>query len=106
VIDSLFQGGEGRAHGGIVAGLFDDITGHVVTMLGVPAVTGRLSVAYRAPTPTDVPVVFRAWVMQKGDRRILIEAEARHGDTVTATAEAVFVVVDDQRFVRHIPQAR
>jgi acyl-coenzyme A thioesterase PaaI-like protein len=106
VIDPLFQGGEGRAHGGIVAGLFDDITGHVVTMLGVPAVTGRLSVAYRAPTPTDVPVVFRAWVMQKGDRRILIEAEARHGDTVTATAEAVFVVVDDQRFVRHIPQAR
>ena len=106
VIDPLFQGGEGRAHGGIVAGLFDDITGHVVTMLGVSAVTGRLSVAYRAPTPTGVPLVFGAWVMQKGDSRIRIEAEARHGDTVTATAEAIYVVVDDERFLSHTPITR
>lgn len=103
VIDPLFEGGEGRAHGGIVAGLLDDITGHLATALRIPAVTGRLSVAYRAVTPVGVPVTFRAWLKEQRGRRLHIEAEARHGATVTATATALYLAVERDRYLRHDP---
>ena len=101
VIDAQFDGAAGRAHGGVVAGLFDDVLSHVVTTLGVPAVTGRLNIAYRAPTPTGVPVTFRGTVVRRNDRVIVVDGEARHGDTVTATAELTMVVVDPVRFARY-----
>jgi acyl-coenzyme A thioesterase PaaI-like protein len=101
VFDPMFSGGEGQVHGSIVAGLFDDVLSHVITALGLPAVTGRLSVHYRSPTPTGVPVLFRGRLRSREGRHILIDGEARHGDTVTATAELLMVVVDSDRFSRH-----
>lgn len=101
VIDPQFSGGEGRVHGGVIAGLFDDILSHVVTVLGRPAVTGRLSIAYRAPTPIGVPITIEGRVSRRDERAIVVEGEARHGDTVTATAELTMVLVDRERFARH-----
>ncbi|MGH9001431.1 MAG: PaaI family thioesterase [Acidimicrobiia bacterium] len=102
VFDPMFQGGSGRVHGGIVAGVFDDITGHLTTLLRVPAVTGRLTVTFRSPTPVSVPITLRAGLKKWHGKRITITAEARHGDVVTATAEALFVVVDKERFAQHV----
>ena len=101
VIDAQFSGGDGRVHGGVIAGMFDDILSHVVTALGVPAVTGRLSVAYRAPTPIGVPIIFKGTVERQSERVITVHGEARHGETVTATAELTMIVVDEDRFACH-----
>lgn len=93
-----FEGAPGRAHGGIVAAVFDDVTGYVLRLAGTPAFTGRLSVAYHAPTPIEVPLEFRSRLAERSDRKLLITAECRHGRHVVASAEATFVTVDPERF--------
>jgi acyl-coenzyme A thioesterase PaaI-like protein len=99
VIDVMFQGGVGRVHGGILAGLLDDICGHLTTILRLPAVTGKLTTTYRRMTPVGVPLEVRAWVAERRGRRVHIAAEIRDGDTVTVTAEALYVVVERERYV-------
>ena len=47
VLRRAFEGAPGRAHGGIVAAAFDDVTGFVIGKLQEPAFTGELTVRYR-----------------------------------------------------------
>ena len=53
VLRRAFEGAPGRAHGGIVAAAFDDVTGFVIGKLQEPAFTGELTVRYLAPVPVD-----------------------------------------------------
>lgn len=92
-----FEGAPGRAHGGIVAAIFDDVMGYLLVFLHVPAFTGELTVRYLAPTPLGVPLEFRARVTGREGRRILTESEARTGEEVVARARATFVTVDPDR---------
>jgi acyl-coenzyme A thioesterase PaaI-like protein len=93
-----FEGAPGRAHGGMVAALFDEVMGFVLSITCTPAFTGRLTVTYRAPVPLGVPLEFRARLTRRDGRKLLMAGEARRGDTVLAEAEALFVAVDPVRF--------
>jgi acyl-coenzyme A thioesterase PaaI-like protein len=93
-----FEGAPGRVHGGMVAAVFDDVTGFVLAFVGEPAFTGELAIRYRAPVPVETPIEFRARLRQREGRRLVVEAEACLDGTVLATAEAVFVVVDQDHF--------
>ena len=93
-----FVGAPGRVHGGMVAAVFDDITGFVLTHVGEPGFTGRLEVTYRAPVPIETPVEFRARMRGREGRKLTVEAEARLDGRVLATAEALFVLVDPAHF--------
>ena len=55
-----FEGAPGRAHGGAVAALVDEVMGFVLSIHATPAYTGRLTVTYRAPTPLGVELEIRA----------------------------------------------
>jgi hypothetical protein len=44
----------------MVAALFDEAMGFVLSINCTPAFTGRLTVTYRAPVPIGVPLEFRA----------------------------------------------
>ncbi len=96
-----FEGALGRVHGGMVAAVFDDLMGYVLAMIREPAFTGRLIVNYKAPVPMETPVEFRAWMRGREGRKLFVDAEARLGDTVLATAEILFVVVDQEHFATH-----
>jgi hypothetical protein len=50
-LGDAFEGAPGRAHGGMVAALFDEVMGFVLSITCTPAFTGRLTVTYRAPVP-------------------------------------------------------
>jgi acyl-coenzyme A thioesterase PaaI-like protein len=93
-----FEGAPGRAHGGAVAALFDEVMGFVLSIHATPAYTGRLSVTYRAATPLGVELELRARLRSRHGRKLRIEAEARHGDELIAEAEGLFVAVDPARF--------
>lgn len=93
-----FEGAPGRAHGGIVAAVFDDTLGYVLLMEGTPAYTGRLSITYRAPTPVNEPLEFRARLREREGRKLHIVGQARHGDTLVAEADALFIAVDLTQF--------
>lgn len=88
------EGAPGRAHGGILAALFDDLTGVIPAMIGAMSVTGRLEIEYRAPVPVETPVELRAWLHERSGRKIEVHAEARHAGTLLASARALFVSID------------
>jgi acyl-coenzyme A thioesterase PaaI-like protein len=98
VLRRAFEGAPGRAHGGIVAAAFDDVTGFVIGKLQEPAFTGELTVRYLAAVPVDETLEIRARLDGRERRKLFISAELRTGDTVVATCRAVYITVDPSRF--------
>ncbi|MEZ5298162.1 MAG: PaaI family thioesterase [Ilumatobacteraceae bacterium] len=94
-------GAPGRAHGGVVAAIFDDVMGYQLSILKVPAFTGRLQITYRAPTPIEVPLVFRARVDAREERKLRMSAwaHADDGKALIAEATATFIIIPLERFV-------
>ena len=98
VLRRAFEGAPGRAHGGIVAAAFDDVTGFVIGLLREPAFTGELTVRYVKPVPVDQPLELRARLRGRERRKLFIEAEAHRGDELVATCKAIYITVDPTRF--------
>ena len=98
VLRRAFEGAPGRAHGGIVAAAFDDVTGFVIGLLHEPAFTGELTVRYLKPVPVDEPLEMRARLRGRERRKLFIEAEAHHGDELVATCKAIYITVDPTSF--------
>lgn len=98
VLRRAFEGAPGRAHGGIVAAAFDDVTGFVIGKMQEPAFTGELTVRYLAPVPVDEILEIRARLDGRERRKLFISAEMRTGDAVIATCRAIYITVDLSRF--------
>ena len=96
-LGAAFEGAPGRSHGGIVAAIFDDLQGYLLTLLQQPGFTGGIDVTYLAATPIDEALEFRARVVAREGRKIRTEAEAYSAGEVVARSTAVFVAVDTSR---------
>jgi acyl-coenzyme A thioesterase PaaI-like protein len=99
-LGAAFEGAPGRAHGGIVAALFDEVMGFVLSVHATTAYTGNLTVTYRAPTPIGVELELRSRLRSRHGRKLRIVAEARHGETLVAEADGLFIAVDPARFAQ------
>jgi acyl-coenzyme A thioesterase PaaI-like protein len=97
-LGEAFEGAPGRAHGGVVAALFDEVLGFVLSIVKTPAYTGKLTVSYRAPTPLGAELEFRARLRARDGRKLHMEATACHGALRIADAEALFIAVDPEHF--------
>jgi acyl-coenzyme A thioesterase PaaI-like protein len=95
-----FEGAPGRAHGGSVAALFDEVMGFVLSVHATTAYTGSLTVTYRAPTPLGVELELRSRLKSRHGRKLRIVAEARHADALLAEADGLFIAVDPERFAQ------
>jgi len=93
-----FEGAPGRVHGGMVAAVFDDVTGGALALARAPAYTARLAIDYLAPVPIDVPLEFRTRLDRRAGRKLHASCEARHGPDVLARAQALFIMVDPEHF--------
>ena len=93
-----FEGPPGHVHGGWVAGVLDHIMGMTHVRTGHPGMTGGLSVRYLKPTPLNQVIEVSAQATELDDKRTEVKAEMRFGETTTATAEAIFVRVDREKF--------
>jgi acyl-CoA thioesterase FadM len=69
---------------------------HVHT--GHPGMTGGLSVRYLKPTPLNKLIEVSAQATELDERRTEVTASMRCGDVTTATAEAIFVRVNREKF--------
>lgn len=96
-LGAAFEGAPGRAHGGIVAAVFDDVLGYLPQFIGKVAFTGELTVRYLAPTPIQTPLTFRASITEIDGRKIHTEAEASSNGEPVARAHAVFISIDPSR---------
>ncbi|MFM7616941.1 MAG: PaaI family thioesterase [Actinomycetes bacterium] len=93
-----YEGGPGRAHGGMVAAIFDDITGYVLRIAQTAAFTGTLTVRYHKPTPMERPLTFRARLVGREDRRLFITADCHDGDVLVSSCEATYITIDPKIF--------
>jgi len=99
VLGPAFEGAPNRAHGGVVAAVFDDLMGFVLTIHESPAYTAELTVRYRRPTPVGEEIEFRARLADRKGRRLHIEAEATDATgTKIATAEGLFITIPREGF--------
>jgi len=98
VIGPAYTGAPGRAHGGMVAAVFDDIMGGVQRITSHVGYTRELTVTYRAPFPIDEVVTFVASETSCDDRLFVVEATAIAGNILVAEATATFTRVDPTRF--------
>ena len=97
-LGEAFEGAPGRAHGGVVAALFDEVLGFVLSIVRTPAYTGKLVVSYRAPTPLGVELEFRGRLRSRHGRKLTMVGEARQDGLLIADAEALFISVDPDHF--------
>jgi acyl-coenzyme A thioesterase PaaI-like protein len=97
-LGAAFEGAPKRAHGGIVAALFDDAMGMVLRIVATPAYTGELTVRYLAPTPVGVELEVRARLVRREGRKLWIESEATADGTRVATASGLFITIPPERF--------
>ncbi len=90
-----YQSYSGVAHGGIVSTLLDEAMGGYIVALGEKALTGRLSVRYRHPTPIGEPIRIEGWIEQRRGRFVKMKASVALADgTVTAEGTADLAVVE------------
>src|SRR3954451_6714239 len=100
VLGRAFEGAPGRAHGGIVAAAFDDVTGFVIAQIHEPAFTGELTVRYLAPVPVDAPLEIRARLDGRERRKLFLSGEVRADGQVIATCRAIYITVDPSVFAQ------
>ena len=97
-IGPAFEGAPSRSHGGIVAAIFDDVLGYLLTLRQEPAFTGELTIRYLAATPIRERLEFRGRVVGSEGRKLFTEGEATTADgEVVARATATFVLIDMSR---------
>jgi acyl-coenzyme A thioesterase PaaI-like protein len=95
VIGPLFQGGPGLVHGGIVALLIDHAMGCVAARPDRPAMTVRLAMRYRRPTPLGVPLTVSVRLDRIEGRKLHLTASITAEGEVTVEADAIFLVLTD-----------
>jgi acyl-coenzyme A thioesterase PaaI-like protein len=102
---TLQPGHEGppeRAHGGIVAAVFDEVMGAVFRVRADgSAFTGSLTVRFEAPAPVGQLLEFRAWLASTEGRKHTVEGTATGPDGRFASAVATFIEMSPE----HLAQA-
>ena len=86
----------GVVHGGIVTTMLDEAMGGYLYEQGEKAVTARIEVRYRQPTPVDKELTITGWVESR--RRNFVEMKATIAlpdGTITAEGTAKMAVVNE-----------
>ena len=92
---SSFIGFHGVVHGGVIATALDEVSAwSAIVSEGVFVFTAKLDLRYRAEARIGETFVLSGKVTQRRGRRLLIDAEMRSGETVTAQSSGLFVVAD------------
>lgn len=95
IVPKEYQGYSNVVHGGIVTTMLDEAMGSFIQQkYNEQAMTGRLEIRYKHPTPVDEELKISAW--QESQRRNIISMQAvieKADGTITAEATAKFAVV-------------
>jgi acyl-coenzyme A thioesterase PaaI-like protein len=101
-----YQGPPACVHGGFVAALLDDGLGRTRHLTGRNCVTGSLNITYKRPTPINAGLVIEARIEEIFERKFRVTGEISYEGQVTASAEAMFVFRDTEKFNALVSEAR
>lgn len=93
------EGATGLVHGGVIAGIYDEVLAAANLMIKAGGPTGTLTVRYRRPTPLYSRLRFEGWVERIDDRKVYTRGRCIAGafegepapDQLVSEAEAIFV---------------
>jgi len=87
-------GGNGAAHGGQVALVFDDLLGMTAAMAsGKITRTAYLTINYRSVTPILQPLKIATSVDRIDGRKVFVRATMHHGETLCCEADGLFIAL-------------
>lgn len=92
-VGTVFQGGPGLVHGGVLALLIDHAMGCVAAGPQRPAMTVQLSLRYRRPTPISMPLTVTAKLDRIEGRKLHLSATISADGKVTVDADAIFLTL-------------
>jgi len=96
--DKRAEGMPGLVHGGLLAMAFDLALGLAsAAAIGRPAMTGTLTLRYRAPTPLWREAVYRTHAEPRSARTVLAHGTLHVGETLCVEAEGIWVGTKDGR---------
>ncbi len=98
VFGSAYEGPPGCVHGGYVAGAFDEFLGATQSLSGAPGMTGTLSIRYERPTPLHAELRLEGELDHIERRKIYCIGRMFAGDTLTATAQGIFISMKGNQF--------
>jgi acyl-coenzyme A thioesterase PaaI-like protein len=101
VMGAAYEGPPGCVHGGIIAGLFDEILGVANIASGAGAMTGTLTIVYRSPTPLYTELRLEGRTLAIDGRKVRTAGTLHAGDRLCAEADGVFILVEHERFATH-----
>jgi acyl-coenzyme A thioesterase PaaI-like protein len=100
-LGAAYEGPPGCVHGGVIAGLFDELLGIANIAAGVGAMTGTLTIVYRSPTPLYTDLTLEAHTLSIEGRKIRTVGTLLAGDRLCAEAHGIFILVEHERFATH-----
>jgi acyl-coenzyme A thioesterase PaaI-like protein len=98
VLGKAYVGPPGTVHGGVVAGLMDQMVAAAGQRFDLGGVTARMTVEFRRPTPLGAALELAGWLEPQDDtssRVRRVRAEIRAGGEITVAAEALIFVRPD-----------
>jgi acyl-coenzyme A thioesterase PaaI-like protein len=104
VVGPLFQGGPGLVHGGIIALLIDHAMGCVAARPDRPAMTVKLALRYRRPTPLGLPLTVTAGLQRTEGRQLHLSASIAADGEVTVEADGVFLILTAENLAAVFPR--
>jgi acyl-coenzyme A thioesterase PaaI-like protein len=100
-LGAAYEGPPGCVHGGIIAGLFDELLGIANIASGVGAMTGTLTIRYRSPTPLYTDLTLHGRTTGIDGRKVRAEGTLHAGDRLCAETDGIFILVAHERFADH-----
>ncbi|MBU2699265.1 acyl-coenzyme A thioesterase PaaI-like protein [Sporomusaceae bacterium BoRhaA] len=92
------QGYAGILHGGIISTLLDEVTAGYLYAKGLHALTARLEVRYRHPTPIDQPLTVSGRIHKVKGKVYELFGKIQLADgTVTAEGKTTAIVLKDDK---------
>ena len=91
-----YQSYPGIVHGGIVSTMLDEAMGGFIVARGEKAVTAKMELKYRNPTPLDTELTITGW--EESRRRNIVSTKGMitlEDGTVTAEANATMIIVKE-----------
>lgn len=86
-----YEGPPGSVHGGYVAAIFDQFLGVSQLLTGQPGMTAYIKVNYHSRTPLNTELRLQTTRIEVDGRKNIIHGEMYASDTLTASAEGLFV---------------
>lgn len=88
------QSYDGVLHGGIISTLLDEIMGRYIYAKGLTAVTAKLEVRFRTPTPIGEPLTIKGQIVgRKGAMYEMAGTISLSDGTVTAEGKALLAII-------------